>query len=353
MTNEPSQSERQVRVLLAIAEAMSATLDRQTLLEQMLAAIVTELGYKGGVVRLLDVERGSLELAGSYGLSAEYLQKGPVDLEHSGVDRMVCAGKTVVIEDTASDPNVQYAAAAQREGLRAALALPLQRGSMVVGVLRVYTAELHEFSTEEREFLSGVANLAARAVANAVLYQSFRAVADEVNSTLEVREVLRRLLATLRSELNVKAGSVRLVGPTRKRLHVAAADGLSEEYLAKGDVRIAESPIDTQVLQEGRPVFVYDVASEQGFQYPDAAAREGIRSVLAVPLQVRDTIVGVLRVYSGQPHRFTHEEIALVEAIADLGALALDNAHMHEELSQKYEAARDDWAGWFRYLTFS
>jgi GAF domain-containing protein len=74
---------------------------------------------------------------------------------------------------------------------------------------------------------------------------------------------------------------------------------------------------------------------------------------LAVPLRVRDELVGVLRVYSAQPHRFTAEETALVEAIADLGGLALDNARLHEVLKEKYQAAREDWSGWYRFLALS
>jgi GAF domain-containing protein len=353
MASDNELFQKQVQALLAIAEAMNASLGRQAALEQTLSAIVRELGYRAALLRLLNAEKGTLDLTAAYGLSQDYLNKGQVRLPASGLDQRVFAGETVALHDMSTDPGLQYPDAAAREGLRSVLALPLRLGGKVIGVLRIFTDEAHEFTPDERAFLEGVANLAARAVANAVLYDSFHRIAHEVNSTLEVTQVLRRLLHSLIDELNVKAASVRLVGPNHKRLHLAASEGLSEDYLNKGEIRIADSPIDQKVLGQGRPVTVYDVATEQALQYGQAAAQEGIRSVLAVPLRVRDQLIGVLRVYSAQPHRFTAEETALVEALADLGGLALENARLHEALSEKYEAAREDWSGWYRFLTLS
>ncbi len=345
--------QKQVQAGLRIAEAMNARRDRSALLHEMLAALVDMLDYKAASLRMLDPEKGLLELAASYGLSDEYLNKGDIDLAHSPLDQRALSGQIVAIRDLKAEPDVQYPRAAEREGLRAVLAVPLRLGERSVGALRVYAGQPHDFMAEEKVFLAGIANLAARTIADAELYHAFRAIAREINSTLEVKQVLHKMMVNLIRELNVKAAAVRLLGPRGQRLHLAASEGLSQAYLDKGEVTVADSPIDRRVLSDKAPVVLYDVAHEPGFQYPEAAEREGVRSVLAVPLALPDTLIGVLRVYSAQPQRFSSEEIALVEAVADLGALAVDNARLHESLRQKYEAARDDWAGWYRYLSFS
>jgi GAF domain-containing protein len=226
-------------------------------------------------------------------------------------------------------------------------------GARTVGTLRIYTAARHTFMPEERAFVVAAANLAARAIANASLYQSFCHIAHQVNSTLEVKQVLRNLLRSLVQELNFKAAAVRLLGPRGERLHLVASEGLSDTYLTKGEVRVAESPIDRRVLESNAPVNLYNVAREPGFQYPEQAEQEGIRSVLATPFRLHEDIIGVVRVYSAQSHRFSAEEIAMVEAVADLGAIALENARLHETLRAKYEAAREDWSGWYRFLALS
>ncbi len=353
MENETEIFHRQLQALLGIAQSMNACLGRQAVLEQALAAIVRELGYKAALVRTLNAEQGTLDLAAAYGLSQSYIDKGEISLRKSPLDQQVFAGETVALLDPSKEAGLQYPDALALEGLKSALAVPLKLGDTVVGVLRIFTGEPHEFTSDERAFLGGAANLVARALANASLYETFRHVAQQVNSTLEVEQLLHKLLRSLIEELNMRAAAVRLTGPRTQRLHLAAAEGLSKTYLNKGEVRNTDSPIDRQVLGSGQPVMLYDVAAEQAFQYADEAVKEGIRSVLAVPMRVRSEAVGVLRVYSAQPHHFTSEEIALVEALADLSGLALDNARLHEELSARYETAKADWAGWYRYLTMS
>jgi len=337
-------------VIYAIAEVMNARLGRQELLEHMLQTIVTEMGYKAASIRLLDPERRTMEMQAAYGLSERYLSKGAVEVERSPIDRDVLQGNAVAIRDVLHDVGLQYPDEARQEGIRSVLAVPLRIQDRHLGVLRVYTSEPHEFSLSEQLVVSAVANLAARAIRNAHLYQAMHTVAAEINSSLKLNDVLKALLRNVIEEVNCKAASIRLLGPRKRRLHLMAAEGLSDRYLKKGEVWVEESPIDREVLQ-GRPAMIYDVQREVGFQYPEEAAREGIRSVLAVPLQVRDEIIGVLRAYSAQPHRFSEEEVQFLEAIADLGAVAIENARLHEALSEKYEAAREDWAGWYRFLT--
>lgn len=345
--------QHQVRALSAIAEAMNSTFSRQEMLTAILRTVVEELGYKAASLRLLDTERKTLVIEATHGLSPAYLDKGAVEVEQSPIDQQVLTGRSVVVHDIWEEgAMLQYPQAARQEGLRSILAVPLQAQGRVIGVLRVYTAELHDFEEGERSFLEAIAHLSARAIANAHLYETFRTIARQVNSTLKAQEVMDRLLRTVVAEMNYKAASIRLLGPRKQRLHLLAAHGLSQAYLAKGEVKVADSPIDRQVLA-GRAITLYDVATEVGFQYPEEAAREGIRSVLAVPMRVGDEIIGVLRVYSAQPHRFTQEEVAFVDAIADLGAVALENARLHEALAEKYEAAREDWAGWYRFLALS
>ena len=340
----------EVRALAAIAAAINGSLSQQEVLETMLERTVVELGYRAATLRLLDEERQILELKASYGLSAAYLAKGVVALAGSRIDRRVLAGERVVVADVAHDPDFQYAAAAAREGLASALAVPLEARGYIGGVLRVYTAELHTFAEEEQAFLAVVANLGAEAIQRAHLYEAFQTIAAQLSSSLDLATVLANLLHHTVQELNVKAGSIRLLGPNRRSLHLAAACGLSPAYMDKGVVEVAHSPIDQQVLA-GEPVQFADVAEAGVFQYGAAARREGIRSVLVLPLRSRGTPIGVMRMYSGRPRYFSAEEVAFAATVADLGGVAIENATLHEALTARLEALKQDASGWYRFLS--
>src|SRR5262245_44265355 len=92
------------------------------------------------------------------------------------------------------------------------------------------------------------------------LYEAFQSIARHVNSSLEFKDVLTTLLLELVRELNVKAGSIRLLGPHRETLHLAAAYGLSASYVQKGVVKVAHSPVDQRVLTEQQPIMIDEIS---------------------------------------------------------------------------------------------
>ena len=168
-------------------------------------------------------------------------------------------------------------------------------------------------------------------------YRTLYEVVKAVNSSLDPETVLKKIAERVSWALDVKACSIRLLSPDGKYLAASASNGLSDDYLRKGRIEVDKSGIDQQALQ-GETVFMEDAGSDSRFQYPEAARSEGITSVAAVPLRVEDgTSLGVLRVYSGQPREFSGEEIEFMEAMADLCALAIQNARRHESLRSDFE----------------
>ncbi len=343
----------EVRAIYEITRAINSSTNQQEVLQTILERLVTDLGYRAASMRLLDEERRTLELGAAYGLSDTYLKKGALDVTKSGIDRVVLAGQTATLADVRRDPGFQYPDAAAKEGLASMLAVPLAARDHVIGVLHVYTAEPRDFTAEEQAFIAAIANLGAQAIRRARLVEAFRRIAHEVNSSLALRDVLSTLLVELVRELNVKAGSIRLLGPRKQTLHLAAAYGLSETYLKKGAVLISSSPIDERALKDGKPVAITDLSQESGWQYPAEAQQEGIRGVLLIPLFSQKNPIGVLRLYSGQVRRFASEEMEFARAAGDLGAIAIENAKLHEALKERLETLQEDADGWYRFLGLS
>jgi GAF domain-containing protein len=154
-------------------------------------------------------------------------------------------------------------------------------------------------------------------------------------------------------ELNFKGGIVRLLDAAGEQLELVASTGVTQAYLNKGPVAELQIAMDRAVLR-GDAVTIYDVVAEPGYQYPEEALREGIRSVQAIPLSTIDRLTGqarvfgVLRIYSAQPHRFGEDEVAFLQSIAHLGAVALENARLHQHLMRRVDALEPDEEGWLR-----
>jgi|YNPBryantNP2012_1023418.scaffolds.fasta_scaffold04322_4 GAF domain-containing protein len=172
-----------------------------------------------------------------------------------------------------------------------------------------------------------------------VFFQALYRIARTVNSSLDVMQILPLVVSHTTEALGVKACSLRLLSPDRRRLFIGAAHGLSASYRAKGPVDLAHSQVDQLALDRREPVIIADAQCDPRFQYGDQARAEGIVSVVVVPLFVQDQPIGVLRVYSSEPRDFSAEEIELLEAIASLSALAIENGRLYERLNRDYQAA--------------
>lgn len=167
---------------------------------------------------------------------------------------------------------------------------------------------------------------------------SFSEVKKAISSTLNLKEVLELVVKGVSKVLDVKGATLSLLDPDRQELCVLASHGLSREYVFKGPIDSSRSLPET--VSEGRFTWVEDAWNDPRVQFPLEAKREKVKSILSVPLVVRDKVIGVLRVYTGKPRRFSEDEAKLLLRFADQAALAIENARSYEDFKDKYEALR-------------
>jgi GAF domain-containing protein len=168
-------------------------------------------------------------------------------------------------------------------------------------------------------------------------------VAAAVNSARTPEHVLHTIVEKVTGAVGAKGCSLMLLTPDRELLLHTAAYGLSDWYVRKGPVS-ADKSISEAL--KGKPVAVLDATGDESIQYGEQAKREGIASILSVPMMLREEITGVIRIYTGEPRQFTHDDIYFLGAIANLGAIALENARLYDSVQKDYEAFRQDMLEW-------
>jgi len=167
-------------------------------------------------------------------------------------------------------------------------------------------------------------------------FQALYDVARVINASLEMATVLDEIVKSVVQTLGVKASSIRLLDSRKKALIMGAASGLSKGYIRKGPVIVKESGLDKKALK-GETIWIKNAPIDPDFQYGAVAKAEGIKSVIVVPVKAEKKVIGVLRVYSDKIREFRSEEIQFLEAVANLSALALDNARLHQALKTNYD----------------
>ena len=174
-------------------------------------------------------------------------------------------------------------------------------------------------------------------------YQGLYGIAAAVNSTRAPEAILHHITENVTKTLEAKGCSLMLLTPDRKLLLHTAAYGLSDWYIRKGPIS-ADKSISEAL--KGKPVTVLDATEDRRIQYREQAKKEGIASILSVPVTLREEIIGVIRVYTSEPYRFTWDDIYFVGAVANLGAIALENAKLYDSVQKDYEAFRREMLEW-------
>jgi GAF domain-containing protein len=162
------------QALYQAAITISSSLELNQVLQGIVTSTAEAMQVKACVLRLLDAEADQLPLSAVYGLSDEYLSKGPVKVASSALDRETLCGEPISIPDVRTDPRFQYQEAAKHEGIVSALCVPLEVHGRAIGVMRVYTAEPTDFHEDDVQFLSVLASLSALAIENARLYENIK-----------------------------------------------------------------------------------------------------------------------------------------------------------------------------------
>lgn len=158
-------------------------------------------------------------------------------------------------------------------------------------------------------------------------------VSRAVNSTLDLKTVLNRVLSGLVGLLDHDSASILL--RTEDGLAVAAASVAAQEVDRSGEVYSwDDARAAGEVVETGQPILMRDVLADPRWQpLPDSP----IRSWLGVPLRVEDETVGVLNINKFELFGFQEEDVEVALAFADQAGVAITNARLHEFQIERYE----------------
>jgi GAF domain-containing protein len=175
--------------LYEAAVAISSTRSSKEIIQNLVERVARSLGAKGCSLMLLSADKKHLIHAAAFGLSERYIKKGLVSADKSINEAL--EGRVVGIFKAAEDDRVQYPEQAREEGIASILSVPMMLRDEVIGVIRVYTSEQHEFNMDEMYFVSAIASLSAIALDNAHFYHTIRQDVEKLKEELAERYIPR------------------------------------------------------------------------------------------------------------------------------------------------------------------
>jgi len=326
-----------LQLLLDVTKAVTSNLNLTEVFELIVHKVPEVVGVDAATLRLLDPSGKKLLLQAAAGLSDTYLGRGPVDAEESVLKAL--AGTPIAIFDAASDPRIHYHDAAREEGIKSILVAPVTIRGKIAGILRLLSRTSRSFEPKEIDFVAALAEQCGIAIENARAYQEqtrqityFRALAEigkAINSTYELDAILNLIVRRMPEVMNLKACTIRLIESAEGRLQLRAAHGLSQAYLERGAL---DEELATHYILQGEPVVIPDATVDIHTIYHKEAKAEGVGSILAVPITVREEPIGMMRLLTGQVRYFSAADINFAMAVAEQGGIAIQNAVNHRKM---------------------
>ncbi|HLX39352.1 MAG TPA: GAF domain-containing protein, partial [Ktedonobacteraceae bacterium] len=258
-------------------------------------------------------------------------------------------GRPLLVYDALSDPHFATEAHSYSSEYHGLMSVPIiffGNEERLFGVISVQTNGMRDFTSRERNFVEVVAGIIAINIENGRLYEqtdeqlrrkvhelaTIHRVSTIIASTLNLDEVLQIITTQAVHLSGAERSCIFELDPEKQSLHIVAHYGLHSSLVRGLQLGMGQCCAG-RVAQTGEVSMKVDCFhhDEHCFLSRDPGVTSDIHSVLCVPLQVRQKILGCICIYSSHRHTLSPEQTQLVVTFANEAAIAIENARLYEE----------------------
>ena len=301
---------------------------------------------------LVDAERGAFEVVDVLARSVRGVAPRDMRMELAGtvLAEVVARGAPVKVDDAqASGVPAASREALLARGYRSALLAPLVSRGGVFGAVSLAARRPAAFTETHTEIVAELARPLASAIEQRRLLDESRRRAEElaalyatsqlITARLDVASVLERISRSVTDLIGSTGCGIGLLDPARLQLVNAAAHGFRSEEWRALSLPVGEGLMG-RCAESGLAIRVDDVRTDARSARRDVDEREGIRSMLCVPLRVAGTLLGVISAFSTRAAAFSGHHQRVLEAFAEQAGIAIQNAQLFEESVRRARETR-------------
>lgn len=340
----------ELAALHKVISAANSSLDLDEVLHLVVRTVADVMRVEVCDIHLFEPERGTLVLGASVGLNPAAEGQLRIRLGEGVTGWAAQQGRPVVVPDVYQEPRFLYEPSLREDPFHSLLSVPiiLYTVEKLVGVINVRTREVRTYQPAEVKFLETVAGELAISLENARLYQQtdqrLRQKVDElttlqrvsalVASTLELERTLAAIGEQAAKLGHAAASAIVEWGAADREPTVETSWGLDAEAVARLREWLAQDRVLRRIASAGRPIVIeVDEDTAAGRE----ARRAGLNALLCLPLRGRGGMLGAICLHAGRPDGFAPEQVNLLTIFADQAALAIENAHLYEEVRRALE----------------
>lgn len=152
-------------------------------------------------------------------------------------------------------------------------------------------------------------------------------ISKAITSDLYLNDMLKLVVTLTANVMQAKICALWLLDEKTGELSIQATQAMSPEYLKNRTIKIGEGIVGL-VAHEKKPLSILDVAKDARYKEKVLAKKEGLVSMLSVPMMLKNKVVGVINCYTTAPHVFSQNDIDLLSVVANQAAVAIENTKL-------------------------
>ncbi len=319
--------------LLDISDAVSGTLDLDTILSRVASITRRVLDYQIFAILLVNERSADMRIRFAVGHLPEVVENVRVGIGQGLTGAAAQNMATVRVNDVSADP--RYIPALP--GIGSEVAVPIIWNKQVIGVIDVQSLHKNSFTEEHQRALELVASRIANAIENAKLYRNAVArektlallndISREMTAILSLDELLTRTAEMVRRVIDYHLFSVLLLNRRTNKLEHRASVRLGENIQIKHDIPLDKGLVGAAAT-ERKAVVVKDVREDVRY----VALNPEIRSELVIPLLYKDEVIGVIDLEHTRKGYYTERHVRTLSTLASQMAIAIANARLYERV---------------------
>lgn len=348
-----------LRLLINISRKLAMALDLPAVLQQVLVLSLEAIEAISGSIIVLDDQERPIESAIVYNkrLFKKTTRQLKATLDQGLAGWVVRHRQPVLVHDTSLDKRWLRRPddAIDQTGPKSAVSAPLMARERLVGVMTLVHPIPGFFTKDHLELVQAISDQAGIAVLNARLYEESQrqarvmtAVAESataITATLNLQDVLQRILEKVVHALQVEAVSLALIDPHTNELEFRAATGIHAQEMIGVRLKIGQG-VAGWVAREGRGVIVPQVRQDPRF-YPEIDDLTGFdtQAIACAPIRLQGKVIGILEALNPIKQSFTSDALLVMTGIGNLAGTAIHHAQLFQRLEtahQRYQELFED-----------
>jgi sigma-B regulation protein RsbU (phosphoserine phosphatase) len=328
--------------LLEVSTVTSETLDLDRLLGNVAEIIKDVIPYELFAILLFNDKTRTLRMRYSIGHRDEVAKNLVIRVGEGITGSAAASRQPILVEDVRKDTRYLNAL----DAVRAELAVPMLVRGKLVGIIDLQATHLKAFSEPDQSLLVLIATRVGIAIDNARLYRRVERqnrtlrvlahVSQEFSSILDLDELLTKIALTIRALINFDAFSIFLVDDERKILTCRFSQRYDEKTTVN-NIPLGKG-VTGAAFESRQVVRVADVTREPRY----IVSHSDVLSEVAVPLILRDRVVGVMDLEIVRLGFFTDDHVRALSLLAPQIATSVENARLYEELAKREQRMEQD-----------